>query len=206
MSQHTPTGRTYIVVAPHPDDEHLRASGAVNDWVHNGHRAVLLGLTDGGATHMGVREGLPRHVVEERRRAEQIGCWSALTYGMGQRIHAGLPDGALRYDDALAAIKNALELYPGAEVYAACHPLDDPKTSPDHVVAWQACRDSGAAVVRYLKNPEYGGGATGTHYPQDLQACEDATAAYWWTLGPRSTVGSIRNKLVSTGFMSRYTR
>lgn len=164
---------------------------------------VLLAVSDGGATAMGRKEGLSANAVAERRAAEQVGAWSSLTYGTGVIHRLGLPDGRISHSDVLAGIRNTLSRYPDAEVYAACHPLD---TTADHIATWQACRDSGASVVRYLKDPTQGGGATGTHYPVSTRAAQEAMEAYWWTLGRRSSVGYLRDAMLASGYRSRYTR
>lgn len=197
------TVRTTLIVSPHPDDELLRGAGYINWAAHRGDRLILLAVTDGGATAMGRSEGLSRSAVEERRAAEQVGCWSALTYGKGEIVRAGLPDGALSHSAVRNAVQNVLARNPGAEVFVAAHQWD---TTRDHQVVWQACRDSGAAVVRYMKDPTYSGGGTGTHYPTNLSAAQDALEAYWWTLGPRSSVGGLRNAMVKSGFRTRYGR
>lgn len=101
------------------------------------------------------------------------------------------------------AVRAALVRYPGAEVYAAAHPWD---TNVDHVNVWQACRDSGAAVVRYLKTPTYAAGALATYRLTDLRVGQDAVAAYWWTLGPRTFVRAHRDALVANAYWSRVTR
>lgn len=194
-----------VYVCPHPDDEVLRAGSEINWAVRNGWTVVLLALTDGGATSMGRREGLNRAAVEERRRSEQIGAWNALTYGQGHMIRANLPDGAVTYRDSLAAIRSAMAAYPGAEVFSLAHPLDDGSSS-DHIPVWQAVRDCGARIIRYFKRPDQGGGYTGINYPEDKRAVEDALRAYWWTLGPRSSVAYLRDALIAQNFRSRYTR
>lgn len=198
-------GRTTLIVTPHPDDEVLRGAGYANWATHRGDRMVLIAMTDGGATKMGPRDGLTRSQVETRRKAEQTLAWSMLTHGRGEIYRAGLPDGAVTYSGALQVMRNVVKKYPGADVYVAAHPLDGP-ASPDHIPVWQACRDSGAAVVRYLKDPTYPGGGTGTAYPVDAKAARDAVDAYVWTLGRTSTVPEIRDALIASGFLSRYNR
>lgn len=198
-------GRTTLLISPHPDDETLRGAGYVNWATHRGDRMILIAMTDGEGTSMGPREGLTRQQVAYRRIREQEGAWSALTHGTGEVHRIGLPDGGVTYDSARGVMRDIVAQYPGAEVYVAAHPWDT-GTSSDHIPIWEACRDSGAAVVRYLKRPDYTGGGTGTHYPVDIRAAQDAVKAYFWTLGPRSSVGVYRNALVNSGFRSRYTR
>lgn len=198
-------GRTTIIVSPHPDDEVLRGAGYANYATHRGDRMILVAMTDGGATSMGSRFYLSRSQVEHRRRNEQELAWSMLTHGKGEVIRMGLPDGAVTYDAALAAMQRIVAQYPGAEIYVAAHPWDG-SASPDHIPIWQACRDSGATVVRYLKDPTYSGGATGTVYPVDVNAAKDSVTSYVWTLGRSSSVRSIRDALIASGYRSRYTR
>lgn len=206
-AQAAPT-KIKLFVSPHPDDEILRGAGEVNySTLALGYTPVLLAMCNGDGTGMGRREGLTPAAVAERRMAEQVGAWSAITAGRGQIIQMGYSDGTLTYQRALDAIRQALAAYPGAEVFSCAHPWDPgASVSPDHVETWTACRDSGAAVVRYLKDPTYSGGGTGTNRPVNVRDAEDAVKAYWWTLGPRSSVGTLRNALVSSGYRSRYTR
>lgn len=195
--------RPTILVSPHPDDETLRGAGYVNWAISRGDTLVLLALTDGGATGMGRREGLTPAQVMERRRAEQVGAWSALTGGTGTIVRAGIPDGAITADAATTAINQLLATYPGAEVYVAARPSDDTK---DHREACAGAAASNAKVVRYMRAPADAGGGTAIYSPPNPQACHDAVASYWWTLGPRSSVGSIRNAMLAHGYRTRVTR
>lgn len=199
--------RLTVVVAPHPDDELIRGAGYVNWATHRGDRMVLVAVTDGEATSMGPAERLEPEAVAQRRAAEQVGAWSSLTYGRGDVVRLGLPDGGLTVESVLAGLTEALRdlavVNLPVEVYAAAHPDDITK---DHLAVQQAVAACGVEVVRYLKDPLQSGGATGTHYPVDQRAAREALSAYWWTLGPRSSVAPLRNALVSVGFRSRYTR
>lgn len=196
--------RTTIIVSPHPDDEVLRAAGYIN-WAvgERGDHFVLLALSDGEATYMGKRDGLTTRQVANRRVSEQTAAFNRLTYGTGTIVRTRLPDGGLRAADVTAAINAQLANYPGAEVYCASHSGDETK---DHREVAKGCRDSNAEIVRYLKDPRFNGGCTGRLYPVDYLAASDAFKSYWWTLGPTTTVASIRNAAINKDFASCYSR
>jgi len=204
MSTVTTAPVTKLIVAPHPDDELLRGAGVMNWAVHQGQRIVVLGLANGDGTRLGPRDGLTKKATGERRRAEQVGAVSSLTYGRGILIQKNYSDGTVTYERALAAIKETLAKYPGAEVYAAAHPQDD-GVSPDHIPTWQACRDSGATVVRYMKDPLQGTYGTRVQ-PVDLAACKGALAAYWWTLGARGSVPALRDAMIARNYVTIYSK
>lgn len=196
---------TTIIVSPHPDDELARGAGYITHATARGDHLVLLALTDGGATGQGPREGLSTAQVEQRRAAEQTGAWSALTRGRGVIVRAGLPDGAITAAATEHAVRGVLAAYPGAEVYVAARPDDH---GSDHQQACAGAANSGAAIVRYMRRPDLPGGGTAIYHPPAgaLQDCHDALQAYWWTLGPRSFVGSIRDEMIRHGYRTRVTR
>lgn len=196
--------RTTIVVSPHPDDEVLRAAGYMG-WAagDRGDKVIVLAVTDGGGTGMGKRDGLTTKEVTNRRSAEQAGAVHRLTYGTGDIYRAGLTDGQISSSAVARHINILLGQNPGAEVYCAAHSTDDTR---DHRETAKGCRDSGASVVRYIKDPRWQTGCTDKIYPYEYRAVEDAYSNYWWSLGPTSYVGSIRNAAIAEGYSTCYTR
>ena len=55
-----------LVVGPHPDDQELGMGGTILRLVHEGHRVLLLDLTDGEPTP----HGTPEIRAQEAARAE----------------------------------------------------------------------------------------------------------------------------------------
>jgi LmbE family N-acetylglucosaminyl deacetylase len=69
-----------IVVAPHPDDEVLAAGGLLQQMQQAGVETVLVAVTDGEASHPGVRtqghDLVSRRVEETRVALRRLGCGS----------------------------------------------------------------------------------------------------------------------------------
>ena len=69
-----------IVVAPHPDDEVLAAGGLLQQMQQAGVETVLVAVTDGEASHPGVRtqghDLVARRVEETRVALRRLGCGS----------------------------------------------------------------------------------------------------------------------------------
>ena len=115
-----------LAIGIHPDDVELGCGGTVVLAARQGHKVIVADLSDGSASS----NGTPEIRAREAARAGTI-------MGVAKRVNLGLPDGAIRAEDAdqlgtlVEAVRDArpeLVLIPSG---------DDPH--PDHV--------SGAALV-----------------------------------------------------------
>ncbi|KQT87429.1 bifunctional PIG-L family deacetylase/class I SAM-dependent methyltransferase [Aurantimonas sp. Leaf443] len=119
-----------VVIAPHPDDESIGASGLLVAAEQAGRRVGLAALTDGDASH-----DFPREALAELRRREQAAAMRALGCGDAPILRLGLPDGGSSRDPGFAGAAGTVAAFLdeiGADTLAAPHP-DDPH--PDHHAA-----------------------------------------------------------------------
>ncbi|GAA2626293.1 PIG-L family deacetylase [Dactylosporangium fulvum] len=155
------TGRPWILVAPHPDDETLGAGVMIAEHVAAGRDVHILLLTRGtgstarqqingaqhsrwwGVAHNPAAEGYAPLTSEAFGKARYDELTAALGCLGGGRVHeAGLIDGQV----TVAAVKSAIsalvdEIGHGAGVYAPSWLVDD---NPDHRAAGQALRELAA--------------------------------------------------------------
>lgn len=195
---------TTLIVTPHPDDEVLRLSPYIQFARDRGEQLVLVAVTDGGSTKMGPAEGLTKAQVEVRRRAEQIGTWSALTRGKGIIRNLGITDGTITPATARSGVQSVLQSFPDAdEVYVAAHRSDQ---TSDHLAVAEGMKGI-APVVRWAFDPRFTTTSPGVSYrPRnntDRSEIEDALSAYWWTLGPRSSVPFLVQALRDNDYLCR---
>ncbi|NOU29285.1 MAG: PIG-L family deacetylase [Polyangiaceae bacterium] len=135
-----------VVVAPHPDDEVLGCGGLLAMHCERGGEALVVGATDGEASH-GATEN-PHRLAATRARERRTGL-RALSY-IGPVIRFGLPDGGVRGVEATLARRLEALLHPG-DVVACTWRLDG---HPDHEAVGQcvrrACRER---ALRCLEAP-----------------------------------------------------
>lgn len=136
-----PASRRLVVVAPHPDDELLACGLLLQAHVQQGGSVLIVGVTDGEASHAG-DPAWPEPALAAARRDERLAGLRAL----------GVPDAALRllgFSDggvtaAQAALSHALRplLRPG-DVVVSTWRLDG---HPDHEACGRAAAEAASAV------------------------------------------------------------
>lgn len=157
----TATGRPWILVAPHPDDETLGAGVLVAEHVAADRDVHILLLTRGtssvarlelngsrtsrwwGVTHDPAADGYAPLTVDAFGQARYDELTTAVrALGGGQVHEAGLTDGQVTVGQAKAAIAALVtSIGRDAGVYAPSYVVDD---NPDHRAAGQALRELAA--------------------------------------------------------------
>jgi LmbE family N-acetylglucosaminyl deacetylase len=134
-----PRGARVVVAAPHPDDEVLGCGGALAMLARAGHAIVVVGVTDGEASHAGSTAWTPT-LLRAQRRTERTEGLARL--GVTTPPHAlGLPDGGVA--QAEAALRDRLrELLRPRDVVLATWRLDG---HPDHEATGRAAVAAAAA-------------------------------------------------------------
>ncbi|MFM7134905.1 MAG: bacillithiol biosynthesis deacetylase BshB1 [Planctomycetota bacterium] len=115
------------VIAPHPDDAELGMGGTIARMVAEGHRVLVVDLTDGEPTPCGTPE---RRVAEAAEATRILGC---------ERVNLGMPNRALEHclahRHAVAAVFRSFR----PEIVFVPHPED---VHPDHLAATRIVEDS----------------------------------------------------------------
>jgi LmbE family N-acetylglucosaminyl deacetylase len=125
----SPKAGPLLVVSPHPDDEVLGAGGLIRRWSAQGHRVVVLSVTDGEAAYPGW-PGLNEIRRRELDRALEVLCDRPVS-----TIRLALEDGAVRR--RIPALIGALEcLCAGRPTVVAPFEADG---HPDHEAVAFAC-------------------------------------------------------------------
>ncbi|ADX44053.1 LmbE family protein [Paracidovorax avenae ATCC 19860] len=84
-----------VVLAPHPDDELLACGMLVHAHARRGGDVLIIGVTDGEASHRDV-PGWSAPDTAAMRRRERVEGLDALGAGTADLLLLGLPDGALQ--------------------------------------------------------------------------------------------------------------
>lgn len=98
-----PARARLVVVAPHPDDELLACGGLIALHAARGGECLVIGVTDGEASHAGA-PGWDAQWLARTRRAERTLGLHRLGADDAKVICLGLPDGAVATHAALLTI------------------------------------------------------------------------------------------------------
>jgi LmbE family N-acetylglucosaminyl deacetylase len=155
------TGRSIIFISPHPDDETLAMGAAIAQHLAAGRQVHALALTAGTATRVrgelngdaiapwwGVRhdpaaEGyapLTTAAIGQARLREWHAALDQLGVPQANRHEAGLQDGAVTVEGAMAAIRAVADGLPNTGLWTTSWVAD---RHPDHLAAGQAVRRLG---------------------------------------------------------------
>jgi len=112
-------GGPALIIAPHPDDESLGCGGLIAALAARGRRAVVVFITDGGASHLKSRTW-DRPRLAAVREAEAREAIRRLGLAADAAVFLGLPDadmpppGSAAFEDAERAVLDVVEaLRPG---------------------------------------------------------------------------------------------
>ena len=95
-----PPDGSYLVVAPHPDDESLMFGGHLARLATRGTPVHLVAVTDGEAAYPDAVDGA---ALAPLRRKEQAGALAALGLGGATVTRLGIPDGGVTAHEARIA-------------------------------------------------------------------------------------------------------
>jgi bacillithiol biosynthesis deacetylase BshB1 len=114
-------GKTFLIIAPHPDDAELGMGGTILLLKSMGYRVVILDLTSGEPTPYG---------DEAKRKRETVKASAVL--GVGERLNLSLPNRYLfdSRDARMLLAEKIRDVQPDALFF----PLSD-DAHPDHVAA-----------------------------------------------------------------------
>jgi LmbE family N-acetylglucosaminyl deacetylase len=151
LDELAPVGSRVVVVAPHPDDEVLGCGGllsllaarerATGPTLRSAEPAiVVVGVSDGDASHPGSTIWTPERLAARRRRERAKGL---LHLGIRAPVRAlGLPDGRLRCHEAPLVSALSRELRPGDRVITTWRH----DGHPDHEAVGRACAEAVRSV------------------------------------------------------------
>ena len=127
-----------VVVAPHPDDEVLGCGGALALLARAGREIVVVGVSDGEASHPGSTAWTPPQLADRRRIERAQGLARLGVTAPAQAL--GVPDGGIAPQEAALAHRLREILRPGDVVFATWR-LDG---HPDHEAAGRAAAAAAA--------------------------------------------------------------
>jgi LmbE family N-acetylglucosaminyl deacetylase len=144
-----PSAARTVVVAPHPDDEVLATGGLLAMLAANGRQALVIGVTDGDASHPGsvhwTAEKLARH-----RHGEAVAGLRALGIDEQHYVRLSLPDGRVQSHQPQIIATLVKRLRPDDMVISTW----DHDGHPDHEATAHAVAKACAAVnCKHLQSP-----------------------------------------------------
>lgn len=95
-----PPGSRAVIVAPHPDDEVLACGGLLSLLGAAGRDVLVIGVTDGEASHPGSSKWTPRLLAQRRRQERETGLQILLSSGLSTTVALALPDGGVALHEA----------------------------------------------------------------------------------------------------------
>ncbi len=145
VSALVPPDRRAVVIAPHPDDEVLGAGGLLAMLAALGREILIVGVTDGGASHPGSQALPPLRLVRQRQQERRAGL---RVLGIDQpSLTLGFTDGSLSsrraaLEDALLSALRATDV-----VFAPWRRDGHPDHEASGHAAAAACAKAGATLV-----------------------------------------------------------
>ena len=140
-----PPGRV-VVVAPHPDDEVLGVGATLAEWATAGTPIVIVGVTDGEASHPGSLTVTPPELAM-RRADERVRALGLLGIDPAAVVRLGLPDGGVDAGTVAGALTAVLR--PGDICLAPVERDGHPDHDATAVAATVAARHAGVPRWAY---------------------------------------------------------
>lgn len=129
--------KSWLIVAPHPDDEVLGCGLLMRAITAAGGKLVTAWLTDGGASH-GELVAAERTALIKRRQGEALAGLAALGVKPQATCFLGHPDGALAAPAVQAAVRNQLASLCDVHAVEAFVVTAADDGHPDHRAAFAA--------------------------------------------------------------------
>ena len=144
-----PAGIRAVVVAPHPDDEVLASGGMLAMLAARGDPLLVVGVTDGDASHPGSARWTPEQLAAFRH-AEALAGLAQLGIKPQSYLRLSLPDGRVRSHHALLVESLGRVLRAGDVVLSTWTADGHPDHEATALAVAEACR---AAHCRHLQSP-----------------------------------------------------
>ncbi|CAN5453091.1 PIG-L family deacetylase [soil metagenome] len=147
-----PEGARLVVVAPHPDDEVLGAGGLISLASRSGRQVLVVGVTDGAASHPG-SSLWPADELVDQRRFERLAALTVLGLRPPLVVCLGFGDG--RVADGIAELSRRLvRIIKATDVVVSPWHLDG---HPDHEATATAVADATTVIgAQHLQSPIWG--------------------------------------------------
>lgn len=136
-----PNSARLVVVAPHPDDEILSSAGLISKHAAQGGRVLIVGVTDGEASHAG-SPSINKDDLAEVRRNERLLGLRLLGLSPSAVLTLGLADGQAHREGAVL-FKRLASLLQQGDVVVSTWEHDG---HPDHETSGQVARKACAAL------------------------------------------------------------
>ncbi len=136
-----PATSRLVVVAPHPDDEILACGGLIATHVAQGGEVLIIGVTDGEASH-GEAPPITRAALAEMRRQERLAGLRALGLSAPAVLSLALEDGQVQ-PQAEVLLQRLLSELRSTDVVVSTWEQDG---HPDHDAVGSAVRRACATV------------------------------------------------------------
>ena len=149
LAKLVPAGCRTVVVAPHPDDEVLASGGMLAMLAARAAEIVVVGVTDGDASHPDSIRWSPEKLAE-RRHGEALAGLAYLGIAPQSYLRLSLPDGQVHSCHAKLVESLTRALRPG-DVVLSTWTVDG---HPDHEATAAAVAEACAAVrCTHLQSP-----------------------------------------------------
>lgn len=149
LARLAPAGLRVVVVAPHPDDEVLAWGGLLAMLAARGAQPLVVGVTDGDASHPDSPCWSPDKLAEFRH-GEALTGLDRLGIDPPNYLRLSLPDGHVHRHQA-RLVKSLLEILRPDDVVLSTWATDG---HPDHDAAARAVSQACAAIeCRHLQSP-----------------------------------------------------
>lgn len=149
LAELVPDAARAVIVAPHPDDEVLASGGMLAMLAVRGGQTLVVGVTDGDASHPGSRRWSPEKLAQ-CRHGEAIAGLRQLGISAQSYLRLSLPDGRVHSHRAWLVDFLIRVLRPGDVVLSTWNADGHPDHEATAIAAAKACA---AVHCRHLQSP-----------------------------------------------------
>ena len=149
LARLVPAGSRAVIVAPHPDDEVLASGGMLAMLAARGDQPLVVGVTDGDASHPDSLCWTPEKLAEFRHR-EALSGLEQLGVEPQSYLRLSLPDGRVRSHHAQLVESLSQVLCQGDVVLSTWEADGHPDHEATALAVSEACA---AAGCRHLQSP-----------------------------------------------------
>lgn len=151
-------GKTIMIFAPHPDDEHFSMAGTIVRLVENGNKIIVVIFTNDNKGSQDLE--MTRERLAQIRRAEEEAASSAVGIAKENLVWLGYEDGDLEYADPFR-LRGEL-----ARLIKKHRP--DVVFSPDPGSKWVQWHKSDHRMAAYITQDAFRAAEWHLYYPQHL--------------------------------------